>query len=31
MDKLINLNPMGYIESFGGLINSTLSIEIFEG
>ena len=27
----INLNPMGNIESFGSLINSTLTVEIVKG
>ena len=30
MDKLINLNPVGKIESFGSSINSTLSVHIVE-
>ena len=30
MDKSINLNPVGNIESFGGSVNSTFSVEIVE-
>ena len=30
MDKSINPNPVGNIESFGGSINSTFSVEIVE-
>ena len=31
MDKLINLNSEGNIESFESSINSTLSVELVEG
>ena len=31
MDKSINLNPVGNINSFGSSIYSTLSVEIIEG
>ena len=31
MDKLLNLNSEGNIESFETSINSTLSVEIVEG
>ena len=30
MDKPINLNPVGNIESFGGSVNSAFSVEIVE-